>query len=808
MSADAGGVYVYSPGEWGVLHLHLVNREEEPVEILCTSYFDHEPTLQYGRRVWLPPRSRLRTWHPIRVPELDNPDQATLPFHTQVTLQDGTRDVLLKDEIGKVQSSGDLRLFRERYTTGLVAPVSSEADEKVPPFDLVMIGRLDQQLPRRLTMLGDRVLPADDSGLATFDQLIIADDRMLDDAAAMGTIRRWLYSGGNLWIMLDRVDPELLSVLLGDESGCSVVDTVTLTDVTIENGPAGRDVGTHHAEYEEPLEFVRVILDDEQVPLEVNGWPAAFWKDCGAGRLLVTTLESPGWVRPRQQNARRSGDDSTAMPYEPVPPFRELMAEFFLVTNEAQPTTEALDSYVREYVGYEVPSRGLVAGLLAGFVCLFGGVGFWLMRVGRLELLAIVGPVAAVITATTLMGIGRQQRQTVPPTTAILQLVQPVPGTDDVLVSGAAGLYHPASSQTELGGTSGGWIEPELEGTGGTIRRMIWSDLDQWQWENLPAAPALQTARLQVALEQSGRLAARAGFGPDGLTGRLETPEAVVPEDAVLVTSGGRIGVNLLGENRFEIPSTAVLETDQFLQDGLLSDEQVRRGHVLNDILDRGRRSSLALDPVLYFWSKPWETGLQFGSEGNRVGAALVAVPLELQRPPAGTHVSLPSPLLVYRERIGPDGHLPTGLYDYRSGEWTAKSAPAIAWLRVDVPEELLPVSAESGRIIVRVSGPVGRLELAVARDTEPVPLKTWIDPVGTVALDLDASDLSGLAATGSLMLRVSGGDPDRPELTNPDPDGTGKVSYWQIDSLDVQLEAVVQPRESQDAPPQARTSR
>lgn len=51
-------------------------------------------------------------------------------------------------------------------------------------------------------------------------------------------------------------------------------------------------------------------------------------------------------------------------------------------------------------------------------------------------------------------------------------------------------------------------------------------------------------------------------------------------------------------------------------------------------------------------------------------------------------------------------------------------------------------------------------------------------------------------------MLRVSGGDPDRPELTNPDPDGTGKVSYWQIDSLDVQLEAVVQPRESQDAPP------
>ncbi|WP_145368353.1 hypothetical protein [Maioricimonas rarisocia] len=797
VSADAGGVYAYSQGDWGVLHLQLVNRDDEPVELLCTTYFDHEPTLQYGRRVWMPAHSRLHTWHPIRVPLLDDRDQSTLPFHTQVTLQHGGREVLFEDEVGKVQSGSQLRLLRERYTTGLIGPMQEEPEGMVSPFDVVMTGRLDQQLPRRLTLLGDRNLPADESGLQTLDQLVIADDRMLEDPAAMGAIRRWLYDGGNLWVMLDQVDPALLSVLLGDESGCSVVDTVTLTSLQFTGGPDGRDVGTHEAEYERPLKLVRVILDDEQVPVLVNGWPAAFWKNCGAGRLMVTTLETTGWVRPRQENDPRSaGGQSLPTPYVPVPPFRELMGEFFLVTNEAPPVAETLEPYVREYVGYQVPSRGLVAGLLACFVCTVGGVGFWLMRIGRLERLAVIGPTAAIITAAALMLVGRQQRQAVPPTTAVLQLVRPVPGTDDVLISGTAGLYSPDAEETELAGTAGGWIQPDLSGTAGTIRRMIWTDLDRWQWENLPAPPALQTARLQAFVQTGERLTARAEFGPEGISGHFQMPGSTVPEDAVLVTSSGRIGVNLLGESRFEARSDAVLESEQYLQAGLLSDEQVRRSRLLKQILDQRRRASRTLDPTVYFWSQPWETGLQFRSQSQQVGAALVAVPLELRRPPAGTVVSLPSPLLTYREAIGPEGQLPTGLYDYRSGAWTRKSTPATAWLRVQVPQVLLPVAVETARITIRMSGPVGRLDLAVGRDAASAPLKTWIDPVGTVSLELDASDLNDLDENGGLLLRVAAGDPERPELTQPDPDGTGKISYWRIDSFDVQLQALVLPQE------------
>ncbi|MFG0336091.1 MAG: hypothetical protein ACF8TS_22255, partial [Maioricimonas sp. JB049] len=575
------------------------------------------------------------------------------------------------------------------------------------------------------------------------------------------------------------------------------------TSLEITSGPDFREFATHQADYERPIKLVRILVEDEDVPFLANGWPAAFWKDCGAGRLLVTTLETTGWVRPRQEDDPRSArGQSLPTPYMPVPPFSELMGEFFLAKNEPLPAGEILEPYVRDYVGYRIPSRALVAVLLACFVGTVGGVGYWLMRIGRLERLAILGPAAAIVTAAALVLIGHQQRQAVPSTTAVLQLVRPVPGTDDVLVSGAAGLYSPDAEKTELAGTAGGWIEPDLSGTSGTIRRMIWTDLDRWQWENLPAPPALQTARLQGTIRSAERLRARAEFGPEGLAGHLQMPDSVVPEDAVLVTSTGRIGVNLLDRNRFEARSDAVLESGQYLQGGLLSDAQVRRGSLLREILDHRHNASLELDPAICFWSQPWEAGMQFRNESQRVGAALVAVPLELRRPPAETSVSLPPPLLIYRETTGPDGQLPTGLYDYRNDEWTRKSTPATAWLRVQVPQVLLPVAIESARIAIKVSGPVGRLDLSVVREGQSAPLKTWMDPVGTVVLDLDASDLNGLDGNGGLLLRVAAGDPDRPELTQPDPDGAGKISYWQIDSLEVQLQARVLPREPETTQP------
>jgi hypothetical protein len=70
------------------------------------------------------------------------------------------------------------------------------------------------------------------------------------------------------------------------------------------------------------------------------------------------------------------------------------------------------------------------------------------------------------------------------------------------------------------------------------------------------------------------------------------------------------------------------------------------------------------------------------------------------------------------------------------------------------------------------------------------------IDPVGTVTVDFDGAELPSLDADGGLLIRLDAGDTDRPELYEPDPE-TGKLSYWRIESLTMELDAVVLERET-----------
>src|SRR5207302_3970072 len=122
-------------------------------------------------------------------------------------------------------------------------------------------------------------------------------------------------------------------LLLGDEFVCEVIDRVGLTNVRIEpatNAPSGGaakagTAGPIETEYEEPVDLVRSVLaeGDFEVEYTVNGWPAAFWKSFGEGKLLVTTLGPRGWMRRRTAADARSIPDtgefqSTFAPLSPM----------------------------------------------------------------------------------------------------------------------------------------------------------------------------------------------------------------------------------------------------------------------------------------------------------------------------------------------------------------------------------------------------------------------------------------------------------------------------------------------------------
>jgi hypothetical protein len=794
VSPHAGGVYAYVPGQWGVLHLQLSNPDTDPVEVLCATYFEDETTLQYGRRVWLPGRSRLMTWHPIRLPALTDPQANQVRYRT-LAMSAGESDTgLIRGDGGKMLLDSRLGVVPRGQVTGLIdrPPRPEDQSPVFTPFDLVTTARVEQLPSRRVSPLGDRIIPGGEEALSAYDQIVLADDRLLADQTGLSALRGWLCGGGRLWVLLDRIDPRLLEMLLGDECGWQTVDRVGLTRVRIESGPASPASPAWEAEYEQPVDLVRLLVDDVDVLYHVGGWPAAFEKACGQGRLLVTTMGIPGWIRQRRPgDPRPQAAPSEATNYSPTPALRELAARFFRSRPAPLVPAAALEQHARESVGYSIPPRWLVVGILAGLAALLAAVGACLSRAGRLERLGLVAPVLAAAATGGLLLAGQSRRESVRPTAALVQLVQPIAGTDDARVSGAVGLYAADSGTAILAGTRGGWLLPDMSGAAGTTRRLMCTDIGQWRWENLPQSQGLRGGEFFRTGLSDVRVDAVATFGPRGVTGRLNMPRELRPADGVLTTQTGRIGVTTQDDGTLAADADRVFTAEQYLGAGLLSDEQNRRVRTLqaltvpSDSGDPGRAT-------LMFWTAPWDLGFQFESGADVRGSALVAAPLNWERPPPDTEVTIPAPLLAYREVEGPDGLKPSGLYDYRRLQWNQRSWPSASWLEFRVPEVLFPATLTAARIGVRVAGPVGKLALASASRGTIVPVETWTDPVGTLTLDIRDPALLALDAQGRLLLRVSGGDPDRPELTTRLEDGSEHVSYWRIESLQLELKAKV----------------
>src|SRR5690606_6463689 len=63
------GVGRYEPGTWGAVGVQLANPGESPAEVLSVMSFQQQGDLQFGRKIWLPARSRRLTSYPVRVPE-------------------------------------------------------------------------------------------------------------------------------------------------------------------------------------------------------------------------------------------------------------------------------------------------------------------------------------------------------------------------------------------------------------------------------------------------------------------------------------------------------------------------------------------------------------------------------------------------------------------------------------------------------------------------------------------------------------------------------------------------------------------
>ena len=384
---STGGTGLYRPGKWGLIKVSLTNPQDREVELLATTHLLGDPTLQYGRRLWMPPKSQLVTWHPLLMPPLEEPGQKFFDLRSMVLSTSGGADAMTTNEYGSMQFDQGFRVAQDEQVTAIIVDRGGTDDGGglwTIPHEFVMTARFDRGLRHNVTVLGDPLIPAGEELLDALDHLVIASDRILPDAAGIAAIRRWVAAGGRLWIMADKVSPALLAALLGDEDTVTEVDRVDLTSVKIETGAWAMVGSQFERELERPVRFVRVIVENLDVDFLVNGWPAAFRKPHGNGRILVTTLGGDGWVRPRTSaDPMTPSGQNFQTPFVPGSPLSNLALDFFTPRSTPPIPRELAEEQVRQLIGYAIPHRSLVLGTLVAYTGLMLVIAVWLDTVYR-----------------------------------------------------------------------------------------------------------------------------------------------------------------------------------------------------------------------------------------------------------------------------------------------------------------------------------------------------------------------------------------------------------------------------------------
>ncbi|WP_010583993.1 type 1 glutamine amidotransferase family protein [Schlesneria paludicola] len=818
--ASESGTSAYIPEKWGSLRIHLMNARSAPRELLCSTYFDQDASLQYGRHVWVPAQSVLRTEHPVLIPKCDRTKGRNLEVHSLIFDASTPNETLVRSDGGILRHDAAVLVTHESRNTAIIGkptlvavtePIDSEIaearkrlvdDPQAEITDLVAACRVGLKMNNRITMLGEAFLPANDSDLDGLDQIVVADDRIVNDFAATAALRQWVNAGGHLWIMLDRVSPVVLEMLLGDDFTGYVVDRVGLTSVRIDEAPSLSDPAGAIGEtntHDNPVELVRMVAPDANVTHQVNGWPAAITMTRGDGKVLITTLGARGWMKKQPDGAVRPTDPLMLSDYKPTESMTNIADDFFRLRSPELLRSEAIAPQVHEYIGYSILSWWLIVGTLLAFSAGIVAIGIWLMRRGQLEQLVWFGSALALAVSLFLIQAGRMNRQGIPATIASVQLIQTIRGTDQLRTNGLLSTYQPEGSEFPIETTHGGRMLPDMTGLEQTSRRMVTTDLGVNHWDNLPQPPGVRSATFEHSQSDADRMAAYITFDAHGVSGtyRGSLPPGT---DPILATRDGRLGLTMNSDGTFVGRGDDVFENGQYLSASLLSDEQDRRRRTLKELLDNPKRPDYPGLPQLMFWTGPKDNGFRFGEGLKAQGASLVAVPLVIERPVNGTQIMIPSPLLSYDNRRSPDGTQASAMWNPMKHEWQERSTPGLVWLSFQIPRALMPVVSKRAQIDLKVTGPIGRVELMGLKEGNVVNLKSIVNPVGSLTIEITDPEALTIDSQGRLSLGLSAGHSDQAvpagnSTDNPQTDGTvpnmnknAKANYWRIESLSLQL--------------------
>ena len=787
IGVSSGGVRATVTESWGVVRVDLANTGPDGREARVAVNYSRQPDVRFTRDVFVPGKTVVSTWATIG----PAPDQgASFSRDIEVQLYDrtgGQERLILPPgkEEGLVRARPLIYRRREPTTVVLADPSGpgvADRPRSEEPLTLVRSLREAVNLSEYVGVIPERFLPPVPEAFDGIDVLVLAGNHLAADPAGARAVRLWVQQGGTLWVLLDRVDPATVAPLLGEDFDIQVVDRVGLTTVRLHR--LGSEPGVGGAQdHDLPVELVRVVPGERDTVTHVaGGWPAALTRAVGRGRVFFTTLGPRGWYRPRTaRDGRPRFENFPDNPFA-LDPLAELGGRLHPRNEPPDAPSDALREMALQEVGYSVVGRWTAAAVFGGFLLAVLGLGFALRRSRRRELVGWLGPAAAVVAAAVFVALGESSRRSVPPTIGCVAVVEVVPGSSEAAAQGVAAVYRPHSGPVPLRTDRGATLDLDASGLEGQTRQRVVTDLDRWHWEGLSLPAGIRTGPFRATV-RADKLSAVARFGPDGLTGRFDTGPFRVPADGLVVTPARDPLPVRFGENAFTARGEDALPPGQYLTIAVLSDRQQQRQALYRQLLGPYFPKHWEGRDLLLAWADWDELPFRVGEGDRAVGAALLVVPLEFERPPPGTRVTVPRAFIPY-SRMVLGRPFPMTLGGSLGSEME---------LRFQLPPSVLPLAVERLRVSVKVRTPARRFTVSGHADATLVTLFDAENPLEPIVLDVTDPRLLRPDPDGGLRLTVKIGEQRQPEGAGQTPP-RGKSperaidQEWKIESLGVEV--------------------
>jgi hypothetical protein len=779
------GARISATEAWVSLQFTVENRSEMAKLARVVVFYPSQPDLQFVRDLWVPAHTRRTSWLSLG-PAPEQPRELSRDIAYQLfDRTDGTNREVHRRDPERLLTRGVVYARREP-TTALYLDSVLMADDPDPLDDpdsadseslrLMQTFRETRRLSGRVSVIRERYLPPNAEAFDGIDHFVIAGNRLASDPVGRRALRHWVLTGGTLWVLLDRVDPDVIAPILGDGLRFQTVGRTTLTTLRLRAPKQDRSQ-SEMQDFDRPVELVQVDLSgSETVLFEVNDWPAAFSQSVGHGRVIFTTLGARGWYRPRTPRDPPSR-------FEHLPDLPVATAAFVQLPWYIQPDTKPaelpvddLAPLLRAEVGYEVVGRRTAGIILVVFLAVLVLVVLALRQSRAPEIIGLGAPVVAVAATAAFVIVGTSSRNAVPSTAAAVGIVSVSPENSEQRWRGLFAVYNPVSGAVQLSAQHGGLVDFDQSGLEGTTRRRVETDIDTWHWENLSFPAGVRVGPFQSTGKTDVLAVAR--FGTTGLDGHLTTGAFRDPSDAVLQTrTGALLAVQLNADGSFHVDSSAVLPPNQYLPGTVLTDRQQRRQDLYRRFFAESKPDEPPERDRLFVWAETNELPFVVPGAARTVGAALLIVPLQYENTDAGS-LTIPAGFMQLTAVVDGQSVLPT----------LERSGPTRMRLRFQVPEWVRPFTIERAVFHIRVRAPARRFTVLGVTEGQPVPLLEQLAPVGPLRVEITDTKLLKTDPAGGLFLEMVVSERIGPDGKEHPMKLKDELLMWKIEDLSLEV--------------------